>query len=85
MNAEIILNKAAYGIGFAQGKEGARISGYSFYEVKYGVESYITSDMKPVLEAVTDEQYASWKKKVIIAKQVVFVWNKDVWRIDDYL
>ena len=89
MEAEIILNKAAYGIDFIKGKEGDRIHGYSFYEIKNNKEDclYITSRIteKPILEAVTDEQYKSWKNKDIIAKKAVFIWDKNMWRIEDYL
>ena len=87
MKQEIILNKAAYGIESVKGSEGDRISGYSFYELNNNKEHYITSRItaRPILEAVTDEQYKSWKNKAIIAKKAIFIWEKNMWRIEDYL
>jgi len=83
MTIEIILNKESYGKCLPKGNTGDKVKGYSFYEVVKEGENYICSRMtdKPVLEAVTEDQYKNWKKKNMIAYPVQFIWNKDLWKI----
>ena len=48
---------------------------------------YITSRAteEPILEAVTEAQYRSWKKKKIIARKAAFIWveDKGLWKIEN--
>lgn len=83
MTVEIILNENSYGKELPKGNSGDRIKGCSYYELIKGKEDYICSRMGDVLEAVTVEQYKRWKNKNIIAKPAEFIWNKDLWSVQE--
>jgi len=89
--AKMILNKEHYGAVFPRGENGEIRKGTSFYALstEKDKEEFITSRMtdKPILEAVTEEQFNLWNKKNIIARAVYFRWEEDrkVWSVNNYL
>jgi hypothetical protein len=85
--AHVELDTRDYGIGFPSGwLNGEKHTGFAFYHAiervidgkKVACEKYISYRIRmfPILVAVTKAQYASWKKKKIIAKPVIFLWKE---------